>query len=204
MMMRAIPIALLALFVSFQAAAEDYVLTVNGVSTEIGLGKGTSLVTSDGQRLSLMLRQKEFLRFAGEMFSFEHKNEYKPNRTDLGDGILQTMIVTPVGTGILIQEYKRMNPDTLIDLMLKELTKEEVQYGYVYSERPVEKRVKAAVLRGKEATTTYKDEEWKRSVLAYGNKDRGVLVVTFIEKDNYRTETALIDQMWRTLAVRLD
>lgn len=194
-------ITLLVVSVSTLGAA-DYVITINGISKEISLDRETTIVLPDGTSLKLTLRQKEYLRFVGDLFSFEHKNKYKPNRNSLGDGIFQTMIVTPSGTGIIVQEYKVMNPTGLIDFMLKEITKEEVEYGYKYSEKMIKKKVGEITFKGKQAVTTYPGEEWTRCVLAYGGKDKGIIIVTFIEKDNYEKDKHLIEHLWKSIVLK--
>lgn len=179
--------------------AGDYVLTINGKDHELDLEQETTVKLADGTELKLNLKQKEYLEFKADLFAFEHKNQFRPNRTDLGDGLLQTAIMTPMGTGILVQEYKQMDPSSLIDMMVKELTKEEVEYGYKLKEVSISKKVGDAEFKGKKAITTYTGEEWTRSVLAYGKKDKGLLIVTFIEKDNYEKEKHLIDQLWKSI-----
>ena len=182
-------------------SAEDYVLTINGTAQEIGLDKETQLTLPDGTSLKLVLRQKEYLSFQGDLFSFEHKNKYKPNRNDLGDGIFQTMTLTPLGTGVLIQEYTQMNPSTLVDTMVHELTKEEVEYGFKFETKEIKREADGVTFTGKQAVTTNPGEEWTRIVLTCAKKDRGLLVISFIEKDNYETEKGLIEQFWKTLKV---
>ena len=181
--------------------AQDYVLTVNGSSQQLDLNEETQIVLSDGMTLNVILTQQEFLSFESDSFRFKHHNAYKPSRTDLGDGILQTMFATPTGTGILVQEYDSMNPSGLIDLMLHELSKEEIEYGYSYEERPIKRKAGGMTFIGKEAVTSYKGDEWTRQALSAGTKDQGLLVITFIEKSNYVKESDVIDKMWETLEV---
>ncbi len=189
----------LLLLCSTSAIAGDYVLSINGKDHELSLDKESTVKLADGTELKLNLKQKEYLEFQADLFTFEHKNQFRPNRTDLGEGLLQTAIMTPMGTGILVQEYHQMDPSSLIDMMVKELTKEEVEYGYKLKEVLISKKVGDVEFKGKKAITTYTGEEWTRSVLAYGKKDKGLLVVTFVEKDNYEKEKHLIDQLWKSL-----
>lgn len=192
---------LMAAFIPLNAA--DYILTINGQAQEIELDKETTRAMKDGTSLKVLLHQKDYLTFSADLFSFEHKNEFKPNRNDLGDGIFQTMVVTPLGTGILIQEYMDLDPSGLVDMMIKELTKEEINYGYEYSEKPAEKKVDGVTFTGKTAVTTYRGDEWTRSVLVHNGRDQGILVVTFIEKANYQAEKDLIDHLWKSVKVTL-
>ena len=47
------------------------------------------------------------------------------------------------------------------------------------------KQAAGVTFRGKEAVTSYPGEEWTRSILACSGKDKGVVVITFIEKNQY-------------------
>ena len=192
---------LVTALIATSAFAEDFILTVNGHKVELDLDQTVTAKLDDGTPLQLTLRQKEILRFKSDLFSFEHKNVYKPNRNDLGSGIFQTMAVTPLGTGVLVQEYTSIDPTPLVEMMLHEVTKEEIDYGYKYVAEEITKQVGEFTLKGKQAVTSYGDEEWTRAVLAYGKKDRGVLVMTFVEKENAATEMELIDRFWKTFEI---
>ena len=184
--------------------AGDYIISINGRSAEIDLNKKMKFKDAAGKELVVLLKQKEFLEFKADLFSMQHKNTMKPSRSDLGDGIMQTMMTTSLGTAIIIQEYMGMNPELMIDLMLKEITKEEVEYGYKYKERKIVKKVDGKQVRGKQAITSYSDGEWTRSVMAYGSKDKGVLIVTMIEKDQYKNEKHIISDFWKKLRLNID
>jgi hypothetical protein len=114
------------------------------------------------------------------------------------------MTNSAVGTLVLIQEYNTMNPTTLVNLMLQELTKEQINYGYKMHKETYSKALKDGTeLGGKRAILKYNDEEEYWTVLAYGRKDRGFLVITKIDKENLDTEKNIIDLMWETLQIEL-
>jgi len=184
--------------------AGGYVISIDGRSAEIGLNEELKFTTSAGKEFTIILKQKEYLDYKSRFFSMRHKNTMKPSKSDLGNGIFQTVIFTSLGTVIIVQEYMNMNPEPLIDLTLKELTKEEVEYGYKYNEKKIEKIVDGKKIRGKQALTTYPRSEWKRSVLAYGGKDKGVLIATMIAKDQYDSEQYVITDFWNDLRLSLD
>lgn len=194
-------VLLIVLVCSGIARGEDFILTVNGVPKEINLDQEQILDLPDGTSLTVKVNQKEILRFTSTLFSFDHQNRYKPNQSDLGDGIKQTMIVTPRGTGVIIQEYLQLNPVHQVDTLLNELTKEERDYGYQYREKKVTRQAGAITFRGKEAVTSYPGEEWTRTVLACGGKDKGLVIITFIEKDRYQDEQGLAEGLWQSLRV---
>jgi hypothetical protein len=199
-----IPFALVLGFSSAVGfAGEDYRIEIDGNSFDIGLDEVKNLRLPGGQNLSIRLTQKEYIIFESQYFSFSHKNEYKPNRTDLGNGIFQTVITTALGSVVLIQEYTNFDPTEMVGIILKEFTKEEVEYGFKYEERKVSRIVGNIELRGREAITTYKDTRWTRVVYTYGKKDSGVLIATIIEKDNVATDKHLISHLWKTLKINL-
>ena len=194
-------VLLMVLGCSGIAWGEDFILTVNGVTKEINLDQEQILELPDGTSITVKVNQKEILRFTSTLFSFDHQNRYKPNQSDLGDGIRQTMMVTPRGTGVIIQEYLQLNPVHQVDTLLNELTKEERDYGYQYRETKVTRQVGEITFKGKEAVTSYPGEEWSRAVLACGGKDKGLVIITFIEKDRYQDEKNLAEGLWQSLRV---
>ena len=134
--MKHLALMVLAVLICAQGfAGDDYTLEINGRTYDVGLGEDKRLELPGGETLTINLSMKEYIKFESELFGFSHKSIYKANKSDLGEGIFQTMIVTPLGTGVLIQEYTSMDPTGLVDLMLRELTKEEVDYGYAYEEK---------------------------------------------------------------------
>jgi hypothetical protein len=193
-----VAVVLLAAAGSPSLAASGYTLEINGKVYELGLDARQEIVLPDGSRLSVLLSQDEFSTFSTERFSFSHRNEYKPARIDVGSGIHQTMMITPVGNGVLVQEYEGINPELLVGLMIQEITKEEVDYGYEITETEVTQTVGDVVLKGTQAVTSLKDTRWVRTVYAHGAKDSGFLIITMIEDEYRDQDMQVIEDFWRT------
>lgn len=185
-------------------AGENYVLEIGGDSYSLGLNKEKKVTLPDGTHLRLKLSLKEYIEYQGRYFSFSHRNSYRPTNQDLGDGIFQTTVITALGTTVIVQEYTELNPSGLVDIMIQELTKEEVDYGYELKKSDVSKTIGKKELRGKEAVTSYKGAQWTRSVYVYGARDEGLLIVTIIEEDNVENDMHVIRDFWRTLKVSLE
>ena len=184
-------------------AGEDYNLEINQNIYSLELDKEKHITLPDGTDLKLNLSLKEFLTYESINFSFLHENSLKPTKHDLGDGVYQIVMVTALGTLVLVQEYTDMNPSALVDLMIDELTKEEIDYGYELEENEVSKKVGNIDLKGKEAITTYKNERWTRVVYAYGTRDEGLLIITAIESESMDVDIHVIRDFWRTLKILL-
>ncbi len=103
---------------------------------------------------------------------------------------------------IIVQEYHNRNPSSLVDYMLKELSKEEIDYGYAYKEDDILKEAGEFRVKGKRGTTTYNNDNWIREVCAVGGKDCGILIVTAIDTKSNSKEQFLIDTFWKTLKIK--
>jgi hypothetical protein len=194
---------LLAAFPFLVHGEGEYVLNIGEKSVELSLGVKQMITLTNGQKLSLLLSRKDVLTYQGELFSFRHKSEYAPSRSELGDGLHQTLMSSALGTVIIVQEYPSTDPSTLVDYMAKELTKEELKAGYTLQSRPVEQKLAdGTVLKGKSVVTTSKAEQWTRTIVAHGTGEGGLLIVTMIEKDNTKKEQPLIDLFWSTLRLK--
>ena len=186
------------------AQPENYELEINGASYDLGLDQEKELVSPSGERWKVKLSLKAIVEFADTFVRFRHRNSLGPSSSDLGDGVTQVMMASPLGTLVMVQEYANMDPYSLVDLMLQELTKEEVDYGYEYVEAPTKRVAGKKELRGKTATTSYRDDVWIREVLVFSGRDEGLIVVTMINRDeDFEAEKPILDEFWASLVIHL-
>ena len=183
--------------------AANYILTIGNERHEISLNKTDRIKVGDSY-VSVKLEQKDVLTFTTDNFSFEYPRQYSPSKSNLSDGILQTAMMTPLGTVVMIQEYLNMNPSSLIDLMVNEVTKEERQYGY-----KIESRDKSITLSdgkkltGKVVTSKYKGSDIKRYFYTYGIKDSGLFIMTQIDYKSEPGAEDLIDKVIDSLKITM-
>lgn len=189
---------------AFGQNVPNYEISINEKKYDISLGCDYQIKSDSGETFHFRVNKKAVMTYKNKHISFQHKSDLAISSTDLGNGIRQTMTNSAVGTLVLIQEYNTMNPTTLVNLMLQELTKEQINYGYKMHKETYSKALKDGTeLGGKRAILKYNDEEEYWTVLAYGRKDRGFLVITKIDKENLDTEKNIIDLMWETLQIEL-
>lgn len=103
------------------ALAENYTIIINGSNYNFSLNE-KKLLQVGTQSISLELKKKDFISFVSDNFSFMHSSKYTPLTQNLGDGIYQTVMMTPIGTMVMIQEYTTIDPSLMIDFMISELT----------------------------------------------------------------------------------
>ncbi len=179
---------------------ENYKLTINGKDYNLALDHKKEITLPDGNKYSVTLTLKDMIEYQSKFTSFNHRNIYQPSKTKLDEGLDQITLFTAKGTLVLIQEYSNVDPSFVIDLMIKETTKEEIQYGYKYKEKNVTKKIGKYTLKGKQAITSLDQDAYQREYYALGYKGGGLFIMTQIIKDSdYHKEKHLIDDFWNTL-----
>lgn len=181
------------------AVAGGYVLTLDGKSSELDLDQDTTVVI-DGKTVTARLQRKEQQVFRDGGLSFEHPAAVQPSTTDINDQVRQFMLVSANGNGILVQRYEGIDPAAVVDLMVSEMTDEEVAAGYTRKIEPATRQLAdGRKLSGKRVRTTSKDESWDRHVFASGNGSGGYIVVSMIEAARAARDAAMIERVWKTL-----
>ncbi len=193
---------ILTAHLSYGQEPANYEITIDGKKRDISLGREYQMKLRSGETVTVRVNRKAIVTYKDDFISFQHKSDLTVSSTDIGNGIRQTMTNTALGTLILFQEYSTMDPSTLIDMMLQELTKEQVQYGYALKKESFSRKLgDGTEFKGKMATLSYKDEVEYWSVLSFGKRGKGLLVITKIDKDNMKQEKDVIDLMWNSLSL---
>lgn len=183
-------------------ALKGYRLTVDGVATDIDVGDSAELTLPDGRKVTASLERNEFVTYAGERFSFVHPSAMAVTKTKLSDGIVQHLLATALGTIVVVQDYAALNPVSLDQLMLQEMTKESVQAGAKLTQQKTSRTLAdGKELTGIRATVKTRTESVDYEILGYGRVDQGVIIITRIDKENVVTDQALLDRFWSSVAL---
>lgn len=198
-----ITLSLLILFFTKAHSQEDYTIEINGESFEISLDKEFQYQTKDGVK-NILLKQKDTLTYNDEMFSFNFFKEYKVGKTKIEQGIEQLMLMTPEGDGFLIQKYSTINPENLKELMLGEVTKESINYGFEMERREYKhKLISGEDLNVIQAYLTYNDEVNIYEIASLGRKDSGLLIMAMRMNDTKNSiGEKLINLIWNSLEIK--
>lgn len=68
--------------------------------------------------------------YEDSLYRFRYLKDYKISKLKVDEGIEQIMIMTAEGLYVLIQKYSTINPTMLNEMMLNEVTKESLSYGF--------------------------------------------------------------------------
>lgn len=193
----------LCLFFSFNLSAQNkgnYVIIINNDSIFIDLDNEKNYKTSSGDDLSIKITQPDELTYSNDMISFKYDKSLSVSNTKIEDGIEQCMIMKSTGNGFMVQTYRTMDPSSLTELMLHEITKESVSYGYSKKEKKFKKKlISGETIEGIEATLTYNGQKEIYTVASYGQKDAGIIVVTILLNDDFKEDEKILDLFLETL-----
>jgi hypothetical protein len=184
-------------------AQQDYILQINDSSFDISLDKPYNILLN-GQKVNFKIKQKEILTYSTNLYNFSYSKDVKISKTEIDAGIEQISILTAEGSGLLIQKYETINPTSLNELMLTEMTKESINYGYKSKKTTYQRTLpsgqKVDVTR---AELRYKDEVNIYEITSIGKKDEGILIVTMRLDEVKNTQgQKIIDLMWESLIVK--
>ncbi|RUW74716.1 hypothetical protein [Mesorhizobium sp. M2A.F.Ca.ET.067.02.1.1] len=187
--------------------AEDpkaFKLTIDGVIVDIDPGEDIDLKLPSGRTSKVRLDHNDFATFSGGTFSFVHPSNYSVTKIDLGDGIAQYLMASALGTLVVVQKYDKMNPVSLNQLMLQEMTRETVQAGGQLTQQPMTRKLAhGKELTGLKATVKTRTDRADFEIVGFGTADQGLLFITRIGDQDNATEQPLIDKFWETLKVKL-
>jgi len=179
-------------------------LTIDGVTVDIDPGEDVDVTLPGGKTSKVRIDHNDFASFSGGTFSFVHPSTNSVTKTDLGDGIAQYLMASALGTLVVVQKYDKMNPVSLNQLMLQEMTKETVQAGGQLTQRPTTRKLAdGKELTGLKATVKTRTDSADFEIVGYGLADQGLLFVTRVGSEDLATEQPLIDKFWETLKIKL-
>lgn len=180
-------ILLLLCTVSLLNAQENsnYTITINGETFDYTLDKEFEYKAKKNETIKISVSQKEILTYNDGIITFQYSKNFPISVTPEIDGVKQLTAIGSDGSGLIIQEYKDFDPSLMIDLMLNELTKESVDYGYTETISEIEIKIKGGkILKGKKSILEYQGiiDEW--TVVSFSRKDSGVIIAAMnIDKE---------------------
>lgn len=188
-------------FISIKSFSQnDYKIKINDTILEISLDKAYN-ITIDDKEIEFKIIAKDSLIYEDDLYSFNYSKDYKISQMTIDEGIEQIMLMTAEGSGIFIQKYSTINPTMLNEMMISEVTKESLNYGFKMKRDDYTRTLKSGQkLDVDKATLTYKDETNIYEVASIGKKDEGILIMTMIMDENISTQgRKIIDLMWNSL-----
>ncbi|WP_223034850.1 hypothetical protein [Hanstruepera marina] len=182
---------------------KDFILTIGDESHEIALDESNEFKVN-GKAITISVREKDTLVYEDSFYNFKYIKDYSISKTVLEEGIEQIMIMTASGSGVLIQKYEAFDPTMLQEMMLNEVTKESISYGYTMERQDYERAlVSGQKLEILKSVLEYKGEIETYEITALGGKDEGILIMTMNMNDEIDPEgVEMINLMWNSLHIK--
>jgi hypothetical protein len=180
-----------------------FTVTVDGVSIMMNPGESGQITLKDGRTLTVGLTANPFTSWSDSMVSFDHPSGINVATQMLSKRTTQRSMASAVGTVVVIQEYDSMEPTTLNQMMMNELTKNDVKLGAELTQSEAKKTLRGGmVLSGLHGILKSRTAVKTIEVFSYGNDGRGVMLISQLNDDNKANDQAFVDQFWRTLALK--
>ena len=181
---------------------KNYVLEINGDTVSVSLDEPATLKTKNGQTLNIKLKQKERLTFEDSTLSFQYTPGFTVTVKKFED-IDQILCISGSGNSFLIQKYKEVNPETIGEYMLNEITQESLGAGYKQTRSDVNKRLKSGrILKGKQSSLVLDEEKNIYAVYPVKVKKGGFMIVMIIVDPSDEKEMKGLDVFWKSLTIK--
>lgn len=179
---------------------EDYKLQINDTVFDISVDSDYTIDVK-GREVRLRLIAKDTLIYSNDMYSFKYYKDHRVSHMKIDEGIEQIMLITVEGSGVLIQKFSMFNPTMLNEMMISEVTKESLSYGYEMQREEYKRKLKSGQeIRVDRAILKYKDETNIYEVATIGKKDEGILIMTMVMDEKLSEQGGkIIDLMWNSL-----
>lgn len=181
-------------------AQEDYNLQVNDTVINIALDKKYDL-TVNGQKITLKVSSKDTLVYNAGAYSFKYFKDLKVSKTTVAEGVEQIAILTAEGSGFLIQKYDNIDPSKLNEMMLNEVTKESISYGFESKRTDYKRKLRSGQnIDVNKMFLKYKDDINIYEVGSLGKKDSGIIIMTIrMDEDDKTNGNQAIELLWNSL-----
>jgi hypothetical protein len=190
-----------AVVASAEEQGKNFVLTVDGREIGIDIGDSLEVEMADGRKVKVALKRAEEVTFHGEMLSFAHRGDLAVSSTKNDTGIRQHLLASANGTVIIVQEYARLDPTSLLELMLTSVTEESVAAGGKLTRTEATRKVSGRDIKGLKAEVVNGRDKTLVEAYTLGSTGKGLVIITQIADDSRDTDQAVLDMFWKTLSL---
>ena len=192
--------ALLCLNLSF--SQNNYQIHINGETHDISLEKEFE-VKIGKDMVKMMIASKDTLTYQDDMVRFNYPKEFQVQSVTIDAGIEQLMLMTADGSGFIIQKYKTIDPSMLNEMMMNEVTKESINYGFQLERKDYDRTLTGNTsIKVNKAVLTYKDETNTYEIASFGKKDQGLMLMSMkMYESGLTVGDNLISMIWDSLEI---
>lgn len=198
--MKFVLIVLVSLIVNKAQSQEDFVIQLGDQTYDVATDT-TYEVVIDGKKLKFSIKQKDTLTFKDNLFSFAYLKGYQYSKTQIDKSSDQYALISASGTGFLVQKHTAINPTLIPEIMLQEVVKENLEYGYTQKREDYQRILKSGqTIKVLKSVLSYKDSYYIYEVAAMGGKDEGIVIMTIDSNiEQAKHDRKLVSLLWNSL-----
>jgi hypothetical protein len=186
-----------------QAAGADYVLTLDGVDHALALDSAVTIKLKSGQEVPVLLKKREFGRFATGDLSFEYPGAYSVASTPVDNDTTQHIVVTGLGTVMLVQHYEDRIPFGILNLMFEKMVEEPKALGLKIERTDLHRPIaNGKIVDGVRAFYKGDDDEVSIDIITAKASNGGFLVLTLHDNNTAPNEKQMIERFWQSLSIQ--
>jgi hypothetical protein len=179
--------------------AKDFSITIDGKDFAINPGETITAKTKTGQDIGVSLKRNEFSTYKAGGISFEHRSDLSVASSDIAKDIHQHTVVTAVGTILIVQRYDFIDPSSLAQLMVQEISKDDVRAGAKLETKEKARNLSdGKEMKGLYATAKGGGRDVQLEVLAMPMGRGGILAMTRMDMEN-AADQPIVDHFWKSL-----
>lgn len=184
-------------------AGADYQLTIDGVEQNLTLGKEAIIELKSGIKVPAILKKREFGNFITNYLSFDFPGQYTVASSPVDDTITQHIVVTALGTMMLVQDYEDNLPSGMLEIMYDVMVKEPKALGLDIEKSELTRKIaNQDVLTGLQARYKDGDEDVIIDIIATPSGQGGFLIVTMHDKLMLPDESGIIERFWESVTLK--
>jgi len=191
-----------AYFINAQPA-KNYIIEIDGDTMHVSLDEIAAFKSRDGQTHKVKISRKEFLNYNNRSITFNYPSQYSVSSTKIDEDVEQILLMTATGNGLMIQVYGSVNPELMIDLMLNEVTQDDISAGYKQTVTEVQKTISdGTVLKGKKAVLKLDSDTEEFVCFANGKRKRGVMIMEIRNDIEDADAVKMFEVFWKSLGIK--
>ena len=195
-------LVIVAILSSLKAVSqEDFVIRINDTLINVALDKSYN-INLKGTKFNFKVSSKDTLTYKNTFYSVLYPKGFRVSHSKLDADIEQISILTVESSGLIIQKYESVNPTSLNEIIMTEMTKESISYGFVSKRSSYKRRLKSGQeIEVTRAELRFKDDVDVYEVASIGKNNKGIIIITMRMDESNPEAQNLIDLMWQSLKI---
>jgi hypothetical protein len=184
------------------ASGPDYVLVIDGTEHILALDQLKTVTLRSGAEVPVKLSRREYGRFTAGNLSFEYSGQYTVASTPVDDTTKQHVVMTALGTMMLVQHFESEIPADLLTIMYDKMVEDEKAKGIAIEKSDLSRNIaNGQTLKGVRAHYKADDDDVTIDITLTPSGKGGYLVMTMHDDYTSPEEKPMVERFWENLTL---